>query len=347
MYDHCRRVAGDDPRHIGRPSAFVDHRLVSLRGSGDYTGKTYDPAADRDAPDRVALLGELRQALDADDQIVVHYQPKVAVTDGRLVGVEALVRWEHPQRGRIAPDAFIPIAENTTLIRTLTTKVMTAAITQTRAWAANGLHIPVAVNLSARCLTDPDLPHQVLALLAANAVPPSLLHLEITESAVMTDPQRAMLVLRDLRDAGIQLSLDDFGTGHSSMSYLQRLPVDELKIDRSFIKDLVTNRGDQVLVRSLIDLAHNLGLRVVAEGVEDEQSLGLLRELGCDVAQGYHLGRPAPASALDLQRAAVAARCGGRALRWPRADPYTVVTASRNARGAGSGERSLPYEGFG
>ncbi len=263
------------------------------------TGVTlYDAVHDVHAPARLALLGDLRRALDADDQIVLHYQPKMDLALGQLSGVEALVRWHHPERGLVMPGDFIPVAENTALIQRLTHHILDLAIGQARAWLDAGTPTPVAVNLSTRCLLDDTFPHDVLDLLDRHALPAALLHLEITESAIMADPHRALRALHTLHDAGIRLSIDDFGTGYSSMAYLKQLPVDEIKIDRSFVKDMTTDPDDATLVRSAIDLGHNLGLAVVAEGVENQTTLDQLRNLGCDLAQGYHLGRPAPADQL-------------------------------------------------
>jgi EAL domain-containing protein (putative c-di-GMP-specific phosphodiesterase class I) len=276
--------------------------MYTAKRRGKNRSEIFEDGMHHAAVERLDLEADLRRALQRGE-LVVHYQPIVALPAATITGVEALVRWQHPERGLVPPDAFIPVAETTALIHALTARVLTLAIAQARAWQLSGLHIPVAVNLSARCLTDLTLPDRVLGLLADHGLPTALLHLEVTESAVMADPQRAMAVLQTLHDAGIQLSLDDFGTGHSSMSYLRQLPVEELKIDKSFVKEIVTNKSDGILVRSIIDLAHNLGLCVVAEGVEDEEALTLLRELGCDIAQGYHLGRPVPAAALDLRLA--------------------------------------------
>jgi predicted signal transduction protein with EAL and GGDEF domain len=280
---------GDDAEALLR-RADAAMRVAKEQHDG-YT--TYDPTADQHASNRLALLGDLRRALDADDQIVLHYQPKVDIVDGRLAGVEALVRWHHPTLGRLAPDSFIPLAETTTLVHALTDRVLEIAVRQAGAWHRDGLHIPVAVNLSARCLHDTGLPGRVFELLRRTGLPVALLKLEITESMVMVDPERAITVLRALHDGGIGLSVDDFGTGHSSMTYLQRLPVDELKIDRSFVREL--SAGNEVLVRSAISLGHSLELTVVAEGIEDAETLATLHALGCDIAQGYHLGRPMPA----------------------------------------------------
>jgi EAL domain-containing protein (putative c-di-GMP-specific phosphodiesterase class I) len=258
----------------------------------------FDAGRDNHAPTRLALLGDLRRALDSDNQLVLHYQPKMDLELGEPVGVEALVRWEHPVRGMLPPDEFIPVAENTALIQPLTVRVLELALAQAKAWISDGIWLPVAVNLSARCLLDTAFPDTVSGLLARYQLPASVLHLEITESAIMADSARALSVLRTLHDAGIRLSIDDFGTGYSSMAYLKQLPVDELKIDRSFVKEMTRDTNDAVLVRSAIDLGHNLGLAVVAEGVEDKDVMDALRDLGCDIAQGYHIGRPMAADRL-------------------------------------------------
>jgi len=263
------------------------------------------------APNRFELLGELRRAL-AGDELIVHYQPKIDVETGALHGVEALARWQHPTRGLVPPGEFIPVAETTGLIHPLTDRVLDLALAQTREWSDAGLTVPVAVNLSARCLHDSELPLRVLTALQRHRVPASQLCLEITESAIMRDPAGALVILRDLADAGISLSLDDFGTGYSSMTYLRHLPVAELKVDQSFVVDLIAKRADTVLVRSAVDLGHNLGLSVVAEGVEDAPTLDVLRELGCDVAQGYYIARPMPAR--DLETWLSAAHPCGRAV---------------------------------
>jgi diguanylate cyclase (GGDEF)-like protein len=256
----------------------------------------YDRSLDGHSPSRLALLGELRQALQ-EDQLVLHYQPKVDVALGRLTGAEALVRWQHPERGLIPPDDFIPMAEGTGMILPLTIYTLEAAIGQARAWMDAGHAIQVAVNLSPRCLLEPAVPDQVRRLLDRHGLPARLLRLELTESTVMADPERALMALTELRGIGVAISIDDFGTGYSSMSYLKRLPVDELKIDRSFVMEMLADGHDAVLVRSSIELGHNLGLAVVAEGVEDEETLRALSDLGCDVVQGYHLARPMPALA--------------------------------------------------
>jgi EAL domain-containing protein (putative c-di-GMP-specific phosphodiesterase class I) len=210
----------------------------------------------------------------------------------RLGGVEALARWEHPVLGRQSPVEFIDLAEQTGLIRPLTGCVLALALGQVRAWRNRGLDISVAVNLSPRSLSDPRLAGRVAAELAAARLEPDALLLEITEGTLMHDPGRAMQTIRALHDMGVELSIDDFGTGYSSLAYLKRLPIDELKVDRSFVSNLVSDPSDAVIVRSTIELAHNLGLRTVAEGVEDAATLEHLADLGCELAQGYHLSRP-------------------------------------------------------
>jgi EAL domain-containing protein (putative c-di-GMP-specific phosphodiesterase class I) len=255
----------------------------------------YEPAATSHQPNRLLLLGDLRRALEQPGELVVHYQPKIGLPLGDLCGVEALVRWLHPTRGLVSPADFIPVAENTGLVNLLTTNVLRQAIAQAAAWLTAGLRVPVAVNLSARCLVDPTLLDRVRGLLEEQALPPELLRLEVTESAVMANPALAQHTLTGLNRLGVRLSIDDYGTGYSSMAYLKRLPVDELKVDRSFVFHMTeAGNDDAILVRSAIDLGHNLGLTVVAEGVEQAQHVSALRALGCDVAQGYHFARPMP-----------------------------------------------------
>jgi diguanylate cyclase (GGDEF)-like protein len=243
---------------------------------------------------RLLLLGDLRRALDVADQLELHYQPKVSLGSGGLCGVEALVRWQHPVRGLISPADFIPIAETTGLINRLTSRVLRMAIRQARAWLDDGMAIPVAVNLSPRCLLDPALVAHVTDLLRECGLPTHLLRLEVTETAVMADPGLAMTTLTQLHELGIKLSIDDYGTGYSSLAYLKRLPVDELKVDRTFVLNIDRDQDDATLVRGAIDLGHNLGLTVVAEGVEGAAHVAALHELGCDIAQGYHYARPMP-----------------------------------------------------
>jgi diguanylate cyclase (GGDEF)-like protein len=265
------------------------------RGVATYT-------ADRDpySADRLGLLAELRSAIERDE-LVLHYQPKISLETGELTGVEALVRWQHPSRGLLGPDAFIPLAERTGAVADLTRWVVDHALAQCRAWRDRGIDLPVAVNLAAANIVDVTLPEAIGALLERYDVPAEQLECEISEHTVMADPVRATAVLAGLRELGVGLSLDDFGTGHSSLSYLKRLPLDEVKIDRSFVAGMAADENDAVIVRSTIDLARNLGLRVVAEGVETAEIMDALRELRCDVAQGYVISRPLPADELDLQ----------------------------------------------
>jgi EAL domain-containing protein (putative c-di-GMP-specific phosphodiesterase class I) len=265
----------------------------------------YDPGMDRHSPRRLGLLGQLRRALAAGE-LVVHYQPKAEVRSGRVTGAEALVRWQHPEYGLLGPGEFVPLAETTGLIRPLTSHVLEAALRQCRAWLDAGHELSVAVNLSTRCLLDLALPEQVTGLLEDAEVAPGRLLLEITESSIMTDPARALEILNRLHALSVQLAIDDFGTGYSSMAYLKSLPVQELKVDRSFVQHLRDSQSDAVIVRTTVDLGHNLGLRVVAEGVEDEATLRELAKVGCDSAQGYHLAKPMPAAELDAWLAAQA-----------------------------------------
>ncbi|MCG3117882.1 MAG: EAL domain-containing protein [Candidatus Manganitrophus sp. SA1] len=257
----------------------------------------YVPERDQPNPRRLALIGELRRAIE-DNQLFPHYQPKINIKTGRIIGVETLIRWQHPHFGLIPPDQFIMMAEQTGLIKPLTYWVLNAALCQCEQWRRQGLTIPVAVNLSARNLQDSQLPERVSELLQKSGVEPDQLALEITESIIMADPQRAMEILTDLSEMGIRLSIDDFGTGYSSLGYLKKLPVDEVKIDKSFVREMASNQDDIVIVRSTIDLAHNLGLEVVAEGVENQETLSRLAALGCDAAQGYFISRPVAAANL-------------------------------------------------
>jgi len=263
-----------------------------------HTGyEMYAPERDQHSLGRLTLLGELRRAID-NGELVLHYQPKADLNTNRIVAAEALVRWEHPREGLLAPDKFIPLAERTGMMRPLTLFVLNSALRQCREWHAAGQPLGVAVNLSARNLLDLRFPDEVQRLLTTWQVAPAWLELEITESAVMVDPSRAMHVLARLSEMGVGVSLDDFGTGYSSLIYLKRLPVNEVKIDKSFITHMTEEENDALIVESTIDLARSLGLRVVAEGVETEDVLQLLGNLGCDMAQGYFLGRPMPAADL-------------------------------------------------
>jgi len=253
----------------------------------------YVPELDAGSQESLSLLGELRRAVEGNE-LRLFLQPKVDLRSGAVISAEALVRWEHPQRGLVPPMQFIPFAEQTGFIRSLTTWVLEASV---QAWAraeARGQALRISVNLSTRDLLDQDLPLKIAAVLQQHRAPASALCLEITESAIMDDPTRAMMTLEQLSAMGFKLSIDDFGTGYSSLAYLKRLPVDELKIDKSFVMAMERDLDDAKIVRSTIELAHNLGLSVVAEGLETAKTWKLLAALGCDEGQGYYVSRPMP-----------------------------------------------------
>ncbi|MDX6515131.1 MAG: hypothetical protein QOH73_797, partial [Gaiellaceae bacterium] len=257
----------------------------------------YEHAGDHHDPIRLSLVGDLRKAIE-ERQLVLYYQPKAAMADGAVKSVEALLRWFHPERGLIPPDEFIPQAQETGLMKPLTLYVMDAALSQAKQWQEEGLDLAVSINVGTRNLIDVAFPDDVAAALAKWDVDPSRLEIEITESTMLDDPFRTKVVLDKLSEMGIRLSIDDFGTGYSSLAYLRQLPVSEIKIDRSFVLNMHQSSDDAVIVRSTIDLGRNLGLQVVAEGVETEEGWQELIDLGCDVAQGYFLSRPVPAAEL-------------------------------------------------
>ena len=268
---------------------------VAKRAGSGYV--QYAPDQELTNRSDLSLKSELRAAIQSD-QLSLYYQPQIDHRSGSVVGLEALVRWNHPQRGFLAPDQFIPLAEQAGLMGPLTHWVLKAALTQLTGLRQQGHLLTMAVNLSARNLHDKELPASVSALLAESGVSPAHLTLEITESAVMANPSDALTILSELDRMGVTLAIDDFGTGYSSLAYLKRLPVDELKIDKSFVIDMEENENDAVIVRSTIDLAHNLGLKVTAEGVETQGAWDTLCTLGCNSAQGYFMGRPMPAEKL-------------------------------------------------
>jgi EAL domain-containing protein (putative c-di-GMP-specific phosphodiesterase class I) len=247
---------------------------------------------------RIELIGQLGDAI-AGGQLVVHYQPKVVLESGAVTGVEALVRWQHPERGLLLPAEFLPAAEQTGLIRPLTMFVLDAALAECARWGAAGRALGVAVNLSAVNLIDRHLPAEVQAVLERHGVPAERLCLEVTENVVMADHVRAQEVLGELTQMGVRSSLDDFGTGYSSLAYLSRLQVDELKIDRTFVSTLGRSGDAAAIVRSIIELGRSLGLRVVAEGVETDAEREFLAAHGCGEAQGFLFSPPLPAHALD------------------------------------------------
>jgi diguanylate cyclase (GGDEF)-like protein len=251
----------------------------------------YRPETDPYRPARLSLMSDLRTGLSRGEFEMV-YQPKLDIALGRVTGAEALVRWNHPTRGEVMPDDFILLAEETGNIQHLTRWVLRAGLMEARLWRDQGLPARIAINLSVRDLADDGLPVRVAGLLREFRLSPRSLVLEITESAIMGEPDAAIAVLRRLDEMGIDLAIDDFGVGHSSFAYLRRLPVREIKLDKAFITNLANSRGDQAIVRAITDLGHGLGYRVTAEGVEDAEALRLLREYGCDYAQGYKIGKP-------------------------------------------------------
>ncbi|MEG9249885.1 EAL domain-containing protein [Arthrobacter sp. Soc17.1.1.1] len=274
--------------------------------SGRSGHHVYDVTDDDDGELRLRTVQELRTAL-AGNEFELHYQPKVSLSDDRVVGVEALLRWNHPTRGRLSPDAFLPLAEEAGLMPALSGLVLERAIRRAARWRAEGLDVIVAVNLSGSCIL-PCLPHQILTLLGQHDVPPSGIMLEITEDVLMSTPAGTASILERFRAEGIQISIDDFGTGYSSLAYLRDLLVDELKLDRSFVVAMQEDQRAVGLVGSIIDLAHSLGLRVVAEGVCDDRTQEELRALGCDLAQGFHVSEPLPAAEVSAWIGARGAR---------------------------------------
>ena len=260
--------------------------------------ESYSSEQDPYSKDRLALVAQLRVALD-ERQFVMHYQPQVDLSTGCLSGVEALVRWQHPTRGVLYPDTFIPLAELTGLIPRITEEALRLAIAQGSEWRRRGLDVVVAVNVSSRDLHDRDLPSRVAALLREYDLPADRLSLEITESMLMVDPERAREILAELSATGVGIAVDDFGTGYSSLAYLKRLPIDKIKIDRSFVMAMAEDESDRHIVASTVDLGRNLGLDTVAEGVEDRSAYEELARMGCRQAQGYHLSRPLPAEGLE------------------------------------------------
>ena len=259
----------------------------------------YDARYDQHTAERLSLMGELRKAVE-QDELVLYYQPKVTLVEPTLHCVEALVRWQHPSRGFVPPIEFIPFAEQTGYIRAITFWVLDHATAQCAAWARDGLAINVSINISARDLANPELPARFAEMLEAHGCAASSIWLEITESAILEDTTHVLENLDRLSALGCKLSIDDYGTGYSSLSYLKKLPVDELKIDKSFVMGMATDHDDDVIVRSTIDLAHNMGMKVTAEGVEDQVVLDRLKELGCDMAQGFLMSKPLGAD--DLAR---------------------------------------------
>ncbi len=255
----------------------------------------YSPERDVYSPDRLKLLGELRRAIE-QNELVLYYQPKISLRTSEVTGFEALVRWQHPEQGLLTPERFVPFAEHTGLIKPLTRYVMREAVRACAKWQELGLDLGVAVNLSARDLLDLHLPDEVRLLLSETRIDPGMLELEITENTILSDPARTRTILSRLKELGVTLAIDDFGSGYSSLGYLKRLPLDVLKIDKSFVMTMLADDDSAAIVRSTIDLAHNLGLEVVAEGVATESIGGALAALRCDAAQGFYFAGPMPES---------------------------------------------------
>ena len=286
---------GDDPDALMRAAdvAMYDAKRSKLGCS------VYDPAHDERRQEFLTLLGELRRAVEAGE-LVLHYQPQTSIAEGRVTSVEALVRWRHPRRGFIAPSEFIPFAEQTGYISAITRWVLARAVEQCGVWERTGLRIRMCVNISARDLRQEDTMVQfVKKALEAADLPPGMLCLEITESGLMDDPRSSQSTLRKLRELGVATSIDDYGTGYSSLAYIKQLAVNELKIDRTFVSGMEADRRNAAIVRSTIELGHNLGLTVVAEGVETDHELAELRRFGCDAVQGFFFARPMTAAAFE------------------------------------------------
>ncbi len=288
----CPTHATDDATLMRRAELAMHHAKQAQTGC-----TIFRPELDVKSDAALSLLGELRQAVE-QNEFRLFLQPKVCLRSGSVVGAEALIRWAHPSRGMVPPGLFIPFAEQSGFIRQITSWLLVESMRTWRRCADQGLRLQMSINLSARDLIDPELPARVSALLQQHQVPASAMCLEITESAIMDDPNRAQQTLEQFHDMGLQMSIDDFGTGYSSLAYLKRLPVHELKIDRSFVMNMHHDAQDAKIVRSVVDLAHNLGLKVTAEGLEEGAAWGLLGELGCDIAQGYWIAKPMPADQL-------------------------------------------------
>ena len=287
------------PQHGEDADTLLQHADVAMYTAKEAHAGTaaYDPEQDTSDAARLTLAGELRRAIE-NEELVLYFQPKAELDSGRIVGAEALVRWEHPERGFIPPNEFVPIAERTGLIKPLSRYVLACALRQCEAWNGAGLELHVAVNLTIPDLLDLELPDRIAALLAETGVQPEQLELEITESTILADPFRVRQVLARLNEMGLRIAIDDFGTGYSSLAYLKRLPVQTIKIDRSFVMSMCESASDATIVRSTIDLGRNLGLDVVAEGVESQEAWDALRADGCTLAQGYLIGKPMPAPEL-------------------------------------------------
>jgi diguanylate cyclase (GGDEF)-like protein len=290
------------PDHASDPTTLMQRADVAMyeakASRTSHRVQVYDAERDLNTPRRLAFATDLRSALEAKE-IALYYQPKARISDGAIQSVEGLARWNHRQHGFISPDEFVMLAERTGLIQLLTHHVLTVGLDQLEQWTRTGLDIGMSINLSMRNLTDPDLPSLVGRLLSTRAVDPATVTFEVTETAMMTEPETTRFIVGELADLGVRISVDDFGTGHSSLGYLSKLRVHELKIDKSFVGPLTVDPQAAVIVRSIIDLARNLGISVVAEGVEDQRTWDALHDMGCEIAQGYYLSRPITPAALE------------------------------------------------
>ena len=284
------------PAHATQAEQLLSRADVAMYAAkGSLSGlAVFSAEHERDSSSRLALMSDLRRAVD-EGELVLYYQPQLDLRTGSVTSLEALVRWMHPKRGLVGPDEFIPLAERTGLIKRLTRTVLTEAIRQARAWELAGLRVPVAVNLSMRNIHDPQLPQTIAQLLQRWDARPDLLRLEMTETVLAADPERALQTMDSLRAMGVHIALDDFGIGYSSLAYLNRLPLDEIKIDRSFVVGMIDDESSATIVRATVELGHGLGYAVVAEGVENAETRQRLTALGCDAIQGYLVARPMPA----------------------------------------------------
>jgi diguanylate cyclase (GGDEF)-like protein len=329
------------PEHAGDAATLLQRADIAMYAAKSArTGvEHYRPGSDANSLLRLDMIEALRR-LPGSGQLRVHYQVKMDLRTGRACGVEALARWQHPARGLLRPEEFIPLAEQAGLMRPLTLEVLEMSLAQCRRWADDGVDLTVAVNLSVSDLLDRTFPDLVAALLDRHGLPPRALELEITETTLMLDRVRSASVLRQLHDLGVRIAVDDYGAGYSSLSYLGSLPVDVLKLDKSFTIQLDRNRAAAAIVRHTVGLAHSLGLDIVVEGVENAAALATLEESGCDVVQGYYLGRPQPAEHLAASLAGNAAGC-----RPGAADPAARPDGRRGAEPSAGGSAGGSAEG--
>ncbi|MCG8553059.1 MAG: bifunctional diguanylate cyclase/phosphodiesterase [Desulfobacterales bacterium] len=281
------------PDHGMEADTIMQRASLALVNAKQSTKKfaMYEKEMDKSSPKRITMMGELRNAIDAGE-LMVYYQPKINLDQSRVSSVEALVRWQHPQHGFLPPDEFIPMAERTGLIRPLTNWVLNTALKQGEQWHKKGLKMGVAVNLSPASFLDTELPNVIVGMLSLYDLPAEYITLEVTEGSMIKDPDLALSILSKLAALGIKISIDDFGTGYSSLAYLRKLPAKELKIDKSFVLDMLENDSDAVIVKSIIDLGHNLSMNVVAEGVENKETAVRLKTMGCDILQGFYFAKP-------------------------------------------------------